>query len=144
MKIFKHPIHIMLIHFPSALLPMDFVCYGLLYHTHQPSFAYTSFYALFGAVVLGWVAALFGILDILKIPPGKTDALQKALIHGGINVSIIIVYTVLAYSAYKKYPNLDDASLSLLIFKGILVGFMIIGNYIGGSLIFKYKISIEE
>ncbi len=54
----------MLIHFPSALLPMDFVCYGLLYYTHQTSFAYASFYALFGAVVLGWAAALFGILDI--------------------------------------------------------------------------------
>ncbi len=144
MKIFKHPIHIMLIHFPSALLPMDFVCYGLFYYTHQPSFAYASFYALFGAVVLGWAAALFGILDILKIPPGKTDALQKALIHGGINVSVIMVYTVLAYSAYKKYPTLADASLPLLIFKGVLVSFMIIGNYIGGSLILKYKIGIED
>ncbi len=134
----------MLIHFPSALLPMDFVCYGLFYYTHQPSFASASFYALFGAVVLGWAAALFGILDILRIPPGKTDALQKALIHGGINVSVIIIYTVLAYSAYKKNPTLADASISLLIFKGVLVSFMIIGNYIGGSLILKYKIGIED
>ncbi len=114
----------MLIHFPSALLPMDFVCYGLFYYTHQPSFALAFLYALFGAVVLGWAAALFGILDILKIPPGETDALQKLLIHGGINVSVIMVYTVLAYSAYKKYPTLADASLSHLIFKGVLVSFM--------------------
>ncbi|MEO6735929.1 MAG: DUF2231 domain-containing protein [Ginsengibacter sp.] len=134
----------MLIHFPSALLPMDFVCYGLFYYNHQASFGYASFYALAGAVIAGWAAALFGILDILKIPTHKTDAMQKALIHGGINVSVIIVYTVLAYSAFKKYPTLPDASLSLLIAKAFLVSFMIIGNYIGGSLILKYKISIEE
>lgn len=70
----------MLIHFPTALLPMDFVCYGLLYYTHQNSFAYASFYALIGAVALGWLAALFGIADIIKIPAEKTDAMQKALI----------------------------------------------------------------
>ncbi len=70
--------------------------------------------------------------------------MQKALIHGGINVSVIIVYTIFAYSAYKKYPALPVASLSLLIIKGALVSLMIIGNYIGGSLILKYKIGIEE
>ncbi len=93
----------MLIHFPSALLPMDFVCYGLFYYTHQPSFALAFLYALFGAVVLGWAAALFGILDILKIPPVKTDALQKSLIHGGINVSVINkkIYLIYCSKAYE-------------------------------------------
>ena len=118
MKIFKHPIHVMLIHFPSALLPMDFVCYGLLYYTHQTSFADASFYALIGAVVSGWLAAIFGMLDIIKIPREKVDAMQKALIHGSINVSVIIVYTILAFKAYKQYPTLPAASLSFLLLKG--------------------------
>jgi uncharacterized membrane protein len=117
-KIFKHPIHVMLIHFPSALLPMDFVCYGLLYYTHQASFADASFYALIGAVVSGWLAAIFGMSDIIKIPREKVDAMQKALIHGSINVSVIIVYTILAFKVYKQYPTLPAASLSFLLLKG--------------------------
>ena len=144
MKIFKHPLHIMLIHFPSALLPMDMVCYGLFYYTQQSSFWYASFYALAGAVVSGWAAAFFGLLDLAKIPQHKTQAMQKALIHAGVNVLVIIIYTIIAYSAYKKYPALPVAALTVLIYKIVLVSFMIAGNYIGGSLILKYKISVEE
>lgn len=144
MKIFGHPVHIMLIHFPSALIPMDFVCYALQYYTHQPSFAFASFYALVGVVATGWAAVLFGILDTAEIPPEKTAAISKALIHGGINVLIIIIYTVLAYNAYKKYPALPEATLTLLAIKGVTVGFLIMGNYLGGSLILKDKIGIEE
>ncbi len=144
MKIFGHPLHIMLIHFPSALLPMDFVCYAIYFYTLQTSFAFASFYALVGAVAIGWVAVLFGTLDIIKIPAEKTRTMQKALLHGSINTSVIIVYTVLAYSAYKKFPLLPHATFILLAVRGALVGFMIIGNYLGGSLILKDKIGIEE
>jgi hypothetical protein len=50
----------------------------------------------------------------------------------------------LAYSAYKKFPLLPHAAFILSAVRGALVGFMIIGNYLGGSLILKDKIGIEE
>lgn len=134
----------MLIHFPSALLPMDFVCYALQYYTHQTSFVFASFYALVGAVVIGLIAVFTGVLDISRIPPEKTGALNKAFAHGGINTFIIIVYTALAISLIEEYPSLPDATLTLLVTKGALISFMMVGNYLGGSLILKDKIGIEE
>src|SRR5690349_8452568 len=105
--LFKHPIHVMLIHFPSALLPMDLVCYAIYYFTGDASFAFASFYALAGAVVTGWLSVVFGAMDIISIPPEKRTVMQKALLHGGINAIIIIVYTVLTYSVYKSFPAIN-------------------------------------
>lgn len=143
MRIFGHPIHIMLVHFPSALFPMDAVCYLLYYLNGQLSFGTASFYAVAGGVALGWAAILFGALDLIKIPGDKPLVLQKALIHGAINCMVVIVYTVIFYSLYKKYPVLPAANLALAIAKICIVGFMIAGNYIGGSLILKDKLGIK-
>ena len=144
MKVFGHPLHIMLIHFPSALFPMELVCYALYYYTGQASFAQAALYAMTGGVALGWLAAIFGGMDMLKIPSDKIEIMKKALLHGCINVTVITVYTVLAYSLFKKYPDLPKATITLLIVKFCVVGFMIIANYMGGSLILKDKIGIEK
>jgi len=142
--IFKHPVHMMLIHFPSALLPMDVVCYVIYYFTGDTSFAFASFYALAGAVVTGWLSIILGTFDLVSIPPGKGEVMKKALLHGGINITIIIIYTVIFYSGYKRFPPIPAASMTILITKTFLVTCMVVGNYIGGSLILKHKIGIEE
>jgi len=54
------------------------------------------------------------------------------------------VYTVLAFIAFKNYPSLPYATVSVLVFKAALVGFMMTGNYLGGSLILKDRIALEE
>ncbi len=144
MKVLGHPLHIMLIHFPSALLPMEFVCYTLYYLNGDTTFGFSAFYAMTGAVVLGWAAVLFGALDLLKIPENKPAVLTKALLHGGINSSILIVYNIFAYSIFKNYPELPPAGELLLIAKALLVGLLVVGNYLGGSLVLKDKIGLEE
>lgn len=134
----------MLIHFPSALLPMEFVCYGFHYYTKDASFLFAAFYALAGAVGIGWIAIVAGIWDATRIRPEKAEAIAKAVTHGAINLSVIVAYTVLAYIAYKKYPLLPGATLTLLAFKGLLILTLVVGNYLGGSLILKNKIAVEE
>jgi uncharacterized membrane protein len=142
--VFKHPLHIMLIHFPSALLPMDVVCYAIYYFTADTSFAFASFYALAGAVLTGWLSIVFGTLDLISITPDKGEVMKQALLHGGINITIIIIYTVITYSVYKGFPQMPAASMTILVIKAFLVTCMVIGNYIGGSLILKHKIGIED
>lgn len=144
MKIFGHPLHIMLIHFPSALFPMELVCYFLYYYTGETSYAQAAFYAMTGGVTLGCFAAIFGAIDIIKIPAEKSEVIKKALIHGCINLTVVIAYFIFAYSLFKKYPVLPPASLALLITKFCLVSFMIVGNYIGGSLILHDKVGIDK
>ena len=144
MRLLGHPVHVMLIHFPSALFPMELVCYGLLFFTGKTSFATASYYAMAGGVALGWLAAIAGAFDLGKIPPYKPGVVKKALIHGSINSSVLIAYTVFVYLVSKQYPNVPDASPGLLVVKAILVSVMIVGNWLGGELILKHKVALDN
>ena len=140
MKIFGHPVHLMLIHFPSALFPMDLMCAFLADYTGNDSFRYAAFCAMTGGVVFGWLAAIAGMLDLGKIAGSKQSSVKKALIHGGINTVVLIVFTLFVMMAFKKYPQLTEDSALILIVKTCAVMLMVAGNFIGGSLVLKDKV----
>ena len=144
MKLFGHPIHLMLVHFPVALFPFEFVCAFLALYMGDKVFVNTSFYAMMGGVILGWLAITFGALDLISIFKDKPNAVKTALSHSIINTCVIIVYTVLAYSQYKNYPSLKMDSVTILIVKAGIINLMFLGNYFGGSLILKYKVAVEN
>jgi uncharacterized membrane protein len=144
MKILGHPVHIMLIHFPSALFPMDFVCSAFALYTGNPSFTHAAYFAMAGGVMLGALAVVTGLFDLTGLIESKPMALKKALIHGGVNTMVVIAYSVLAYRAYQTFPGLAADTTALLIFKGCLVTFMIGGNYLGGSLVLKDGVGVEK
>lgn len=144
MKLFGHPVHVMLIHFPSALFPMDVVCSFLGFYYGNSTFANASFFAMVGGVGLGALAILTGTMDLLNVIKEKPGAVSKVLMHGVINTCVVIIYSVLALIAFKHYPELKPDGLSQILFKVFLNIFMIAGNYMGGSLILKDKIGIEN
>src|SRR4051812_20420578 len=104
MKFLGHPIHLMLIHFPAALFPMELVCYFIFYRTGNASFGDASFYAISGGVLLGWLAVITGSIDLIMIK-NDGDLQAKALIHGFINSTVVITYSIIAWILYKHYPN---------------------------------------
>src|SRR3954471_15041664 len=114
MKLFKHPIHVMLIHFPVALFPTELVLYFLFYRTANASFANASYDVMLGGVVLGWLAAITGFIDLILIKENNNAAKVAALIHGSINSTVLVVYSIFAYSWYLKYPALPAASVAIL------------------------------
>lgn len=144
MKLFGHPIHLMLIHFPSALFPMDFVCSVMGRYTQNESFIDASFYAICGGVILGWLAIVFGTFDLINVFEKHPEAMKKALVHGCLNSTVIIVYTVIAYVQFRHYPLLPANSNSLLLLKAGTIVLMIAGNYLGGSLILRYGVAVEN
>src|ERR1043165_2064020 len=94
MKLFGHPIHLLLIHFPSALFPMDVICSICAILYHRPGFSEAAVYAEFGGVVIGWLAALAGIADVAGVMKHKPQALNRALIHGAVNAAVLTGFTV--------------------------------------------------
>lgn len=144
MKILGHPFHIMLIHFPSALLPMDVVCAFLSWYYHSTSFAAASLYAMAGGVLVGCLAIVTGTLDLIKVSYTRQELLKKVLIHGGINTLVISAYAVFTILAMKHYPEISLGTPGVIAFKAALVSFMIVGNYIGGSLVLKDRVGAEE
>ncbi|MGZ3864582.1 MAG: DUF2231 domain-containing protein [Bacteroidia bacterium] len=144
MKIFGHPLHIMLIHFPSALFPMDLLCALIGYGTDMKLFADASFCCLMGGSVFGLLALVAGTFDLLAIAQKKPSSMKAAIIHGGINSVVILFYCVIAYIAFKKYPVVDRSEVPVMILKTVLILVMIFGNYLGANLILKDKVLEEK
>jgi uncharacterized membrane protein len=141
MKILRHPLHVMLIHFPTALLPMDLVLSYLFYRTGNESFGSAAFYCLIGGVALGLLAGITGLIDLLLIK--DKIAMGAALIHGGINLTAILIFSVFAYKSWNLYPQIQLPTIAILAVKSVTVIFMFVGNFLGGKLIFKHHIGIE-
>lgn len=141
MKIFRHPLHVMLIHFPTALLPMDLVLSYLFYRTGNESYGSAAFYCLIAGVSLGILSGITGFIDLVMIK--DRNAMAAALIHGGINLTAILVFSVFAYKSWNLYPQVQLPTLTVLVVKLVTVIFIFVGNYLGGRLIFKHHIAIE-
>jgi uncharacterized membrane protein len=144
MRIFGHPIHVMLIHFPIGLLPMEFVLSGLAYIYQDTLLATAAFYCGVGGVATGYVAMLTGLLDLIAIPKENKPAMGTGLLHGFINGLVVLVYTVFVYKAWQAYPNVNVQSLATLLVKGLLVGCLLFGNFLGGRLIYQHHIGINK
>jgi uncharacterized membrane protein len=143
MKLLGHPIHPLLVHFPTALLPMDLLLSILHYTRNDESFGLAGLYCLWAGVAAGLLAVITGITDLVAIPKDNKAAWAQGLYHGAINTTIILVFAAMAYKAWQAYPAVQTSAVTLIL-KGILVCGLFIGNYLGGRLIYKHFIGIER
>ncbi|MTI86938.1 MAG: DUF2231 domain-containing protein [Balneolaceae bacterium] len=144
MKIFGHPVHAMLVHFPSALFPMEFLYYGIFYYFGNPTFAYAAFFSISTGVIFGWLALTSGLFDLMTIDRANKKVLKTALLHALLNTIVLICYTLLLVSELQHYPHYKEAGLAILIIKGILIFILAGGNFLGGKLVFNYNIGTKQ
>jgi uncharacterized membrane protein len=129
----------MLVHFPSGLYPFSFVmdCLGLW--SLQATFHAAATYALEGALAMSVFAMIYGAIDFLQID-SKHGAWKTAGIHALLNVCWFMVFGALLFYRLKN-PGIGGVYVSIT---GFAVAGMIISNYLGGELIIKYKIGIDD
>ena len=144
MKLFGHPLHMMLIHFPTALLPMDVFLSFFAYYNNDSSLLPAAFFCMAGGVLLGLVAILTGVIDLLLIKKDKKPALATAVIHGFINTTVLLFFGIFVYRGWKIYPEINMPQMSILITKAVLVIVLFGGNYLGGKLILHHHIGIKN
>jgi uncharacterized membrane protein len=144
MKVFGHPLHMMLVHFPTALLPMDILLSFLAYYTKDSSFLAAGFYCLAGGVMSGLVAIVTGLIDVLFISKDQKAAISTAMIHGFINGTLLLFFGIFAYKCWQLYPQLNMPSLPILLLKTGLIISLFVGNYLGGKLILHHHIGIKD
>lgn len=134
----------MLVHFPAALFPFEFVCAAGAAYTGSDTLAAVALPALAVGAVAGWAAVLTGALDLVRVYQKNPAAVRTAIVHAGLNSCVIIVYTVLAYARYKSYPENEPDDAGILVLKALLISLLGAGNYFGGRLILKYRVAVEE
>ena len=136
-----HPIHQMLIVFPLGLLgtAVVFDILGLI--TDRPGFAVSAAYMIAAGVIGGLVAAVFGVVDWLAIPPG-TRARRIGTLHGVGNVVVVLLFAVsflVRGDATEWTPN---AMALVLGFVGLAVAG--VTGWLGGELVDRLGVGVDE
>jgi uncharacterized membrane protein len=129
----------MLVHFPIAFFPMGTVIDALSLHFKDPHLSFFSFLLIAAGAVTGWTALIFGAIDLFKISPGG-KAFMTGILHGGLNLLWLFVFTILAGIELSIYPHINFPSAGKLIAEFAAAGGMLYSNYLGGVLLLKYNI----
>jgi uncharacterized membrane protein len=139
-RVLGHPIHPMLIAFPLGLFPVAVIFDIIHWSTQNGRWADISFWLIAAGIIGGLLAAVFGFVDWLKIPPG-TRAKAIGLLHGGVNVFVVGLFII---SWLLRRP--DPASPGMLeIALGIIAILLaLFSGWLGGELVFRLNMGVDE
>jgi uncharacterized membrane protein len=142
-RIAGHPVHSMLVHFPSALFPMSLIFDILSVAMHSQCLACAAFYCIGGGLLLGFAAAIAGAIDYSHLPPSH-PAWNKASLHALLNILWMILFAIVFGLKLKSYPNIVLASQIEIIISAISVIGLIYSNYLGGDLVFRHQLGFDK
>ena len=138
--IFGHPIHPILVDFPIAFLMAVLVSDVVFAFNGQFFWAQSSLYGLGAAILVGILAAVFGLIDFLSVPAAREHS--AGWIHFIGNAVVLLVAII---NVWLRLGSVDQSvvpvGLTLSIFTGLLLG---ITGWFGGSLVFKHHIGTVD
>ncbi len=139
-KLFGHAIHPILIVFPLGLLSTAVIFDVIYLFTDDGRWADISFWMIAAGVIGGLAAALFGMIDLLAIPPG-TRAQAIGLWHGGGNVVVMILFGV-SWLLRRDAPTDPEISAIVLSFAG--AGLSMLTGWLGGELVERLGVGVDD
>ena len=139
-RMIGHPIHPILVPFPLGLLTTSVIFDVIHLLTGGARWAEISFWMIAVGVVGGLLAAVFGLIDWLAIPPG-TRAKAIGLRHGLSNVVMVLLF---AMSWLLRSGAPGDPGVLPIVLSFLGVGLASLGGFLGGELVFRMGIGVTE
>lgn len=139
-RVLGHPIHQMLITLPLGMLSGAVIFDVLAMVTSSISMATVAYYMIAAGVLTGLLAAPFGFVDWLGIPPG-TRAKSIGAIHGLGNVAVVALFAV-SWLLRRPDPLTPSTVALTLSFAGFLIA--LVTGWLGGELVDRLGIGVDE
>jgi uncharacterized membrane protein len=129
----------MVIHFPAALLPMDFLFGTSAVYFRNDVLYEAAYYCLMAGVLGGWLAVLTGLYDLFTriMKPGQPMP-ARALIHAGLQTTMVIGFSIVLSLEYHHPDFIHQVPLWIWAVKGFMILVLVAGNYFGGELVFRH------
>jgi uncharacterized membrane protein len=139
MRLFGHPVHVMLVHFPVALWPAHTALHAAAGWLPPGVAAIAGYWLLVAATALGWLAAFCGTLDLIEIACVKDErGLRSGVVHAVVNGVVLVGFTVITAFEYRDYPAIAHGAGGLAAEIALLVA-MGVGNYFGAKIIWDER-----
>ena len=132
-----HPIHPMLVPIPIGLWIFSLVCDFVHAGGASGAWASVAFYTIGGGIVGALLAAVFGLVDLLSLPPGPR---RTAIVHMALNLTIVVLYVVnfwLRFDAPQEPGGLVWLSLVSIVL-------LVISGWLGGKLVYELGVGVNE
>lgn len=143
-KLLGHPVHQMLIPVPAGL----FIVAALLdvvgaFKEDLTWIPTVTFWNIALGIGFALLAAVFGIIDALKIPSG-TRAKRVATLHGASNVTAVVVFAVALYIRWR-YDTLHVGPVALgLGLELVAVAILAVAGWLGGELVDRLGVGVDD
>lgn len=138
-KVFGHPIHPGLIHFPVAAL-LGLIASDLAFlFTDDPFWARASLWLAGVGAIGGWIASMAGLMDMLLVSQ------IRRLITGWCHAMLAVM--LLSLTTFNWMLRLPDAAAQIIpqgLYLSLLSGLLIIATgYLGGRLVYEYAVGVN-
>lgn len=139
-KLLGHSVHQMLIVFPLGLLATA-VIFDIVYLiTSRPGWSEASYHMIPAGIIGGLIAAVFGLLDWLKLPSG-TRAHRIGAWHGGGNVVVVLLFAI-SWFMRRSAPATPASSALVFSFIGVLLA--LLTGWLGGELVDRLGVGVDD
>lgn len=138
-KILGHPIHQQLIAFPLGLLITAAAFDLITFFSGDDRWTQMAFYMIGAGILVGLIAAVFGLLDWLGIP-GDTRAKRIGAVHGLGNVLVVLLFLA---SFFLRWT--DPVSPPNLAYWCSYIGVAVIlaTGWLGGELVDRLGVGVD-
>jgi uncharacterized membrane protein len=136
----RHPIHAMLVPFPIACFVGTFLTDLVYWRTAEMMWADFSAWLVTVGVIMGWVAAIAGLIDfagnrLIRMQP-------PAWWHVIGNAVVLVLATV------NMFVHSRDAWTSVvpwgLVLSGLVVLVLLFTTWMGWSMVYRYRVGVAE
>jgi nitrite reductase/ring-hydroxylating ferredoxin subunit/uncharacterized membrane protein len=136
-----HPLHPMLIPFPLAFLTGAFAADVAGTLLDVEGLWITAYYLSIGGVAMGVLAAVPGLIDYRYVVPPRSSGKRRATMHLLVNVAALLLFALawIVRGAAEIPP--DPATL---LVEGIAVALLLMGGWMGGTLVYRNQIGIDH
>jgi uncharacterized membrane protein len=139
-KLFGHPVHPMLIVFPLGLLGAAVVFDIIRVVTGNGYWSEMAFWMIAAGIAAGLIAAPFGLIDWLAIPPG-TRASRIGFVHGFGNVVVLGLFAA-SWWMRRDAPGPPGMPALTASFLGFFLA--LATGWLGGELVGRLGIGVDE
>lgn len=138
-KVFGHPIHPGLVHFPVAAL-LGLIATDVAYiYSSDPFWARAGLWLAGVGAIGGWIASMAGLMDLLLV--SQIRRLISAWCHA------ILAVMLLSLATFNWLLRLPDAGAHILpqgLYLSLLSGLLIVATgYLGGRLVYEYAVGVN-
>ena len=141
-KIFGHPLHVMLVGFPVAFYTAAFVCF-ICYNSNQDPFWFkVAYVANLAGIIMAALAALPGFIDWLFIP-SATKAKKTGILHMLCNVTALLLFGINMWLINDQWDTPAPAPGYAVMLTGVGFVLTIIAGFLGWTLVQKHHVGVD-